>query len=287
MNTLLKTIGEVTREASATLKLSGITNPTREARLVIQYVTGRSYSSVAAFSETTLSYEEWNKVYTLIERRSLDEPLAYLIGEKEFWGLTFKVSRDTLIPRPESETIVVSILGRISSFNKCLRLLVLGTGSGCLLGALLSELPNSCGVGVDNNAETARVADSNMKLLGFGDRVEIKTGNWGQGLRGDFDLIVCNPPYVPSNDVSNLENTVKYYEPHGALDGGMDGLDAYRVVCPQIFHFLRSDGFAAVEIGHNQTKQVSKIFLDCGMSITGIRRDLSQIHRCLLATVQN
>ena len=266
---------------------AGIENARSEARLIVQHVIETSGSVITRFPHEELRYDVWNKIWPLAERRTRHEPLAYITKEKEFWSLSFKVSNDTLIPRPDSETLIEAILDFTPNTLAKLKILDLGTGSGCLLGALLSELTHSAGIGVDANGAAVNIARENMRRLGFSKRSEIRSGDWGYGINESFDIIACNPPYIRSQDIEKLDNEVRHYEPRLALDGGKDGLEAYRILAYQIFRLLKDTGLAAVEVGIGQAQAVSSIFEGTGLTISHIRLDLASRQRCLLATVQN
>ena len=287
MTTEPRTVAEAINTVGALLFEAGIENARSEARLIVQHVMEISASQVWGFRDDKLHFDVWKNIWPLAERRTHHEPLAYIIKEKEFWSLTFKVSNDTLIPRPDSETLIEAILDFTPDKQARLKILDLGTGSGCLLGALLSELRHAAGVGVDANVAAVNIARNNMKRLGFSKRTEIRTGDWGYGITETFDIIACNPPYISSLDIEKLDLEIRHYEPHLALDGGEDGLEVYRILAGQMIWLLKDTGLAAVEVGLGQAQAVSKIFEGTGLEISHIRRDLGARERCLLATVQN
>ena len=280
-----QTLGESIEIMSAILSESAIENPRREAHLLLQYVTGKPVTELRGSPISTLCTDVWNKVLLLTKRRARHEPMAYLIKNKEFWSLPFEVTKDTLIPRPDSETLIEAILDATPNTNAHLNILDLGTGCGCLLGALLTEFKYAVGVGVDANKSASRVARRNMRRLGFADRTNIRTGNWGHGIKSSFDTIVCNPPYIPSREIKFLDIGVRKFEPHMALDGGRDGLDSYRIIAHEIRRLLTKSGLAAVELGLGQAPKVAHIFEKNGLKIKSITKDLAFRNRCLLATV--
>ena len=190
------TLGESIEIVSTILSEAGIENSRREAHLLLQYVTGKSVTDLRGFPKAILYTDVWNKVLLLTKRRAQHEPMAYLIKNKEFWSLPFEVTEDTLIPRPDSETLIEAILDFTPTPNARLNILDLGTGCGCLLGALLTEFKYAVGVGVDASKSASSVARRNMQRLGFTDRAEIRTGTWGDGIKTSFDTIVCNPPCI-------------------------------------------------------------------------------------------
>ena len=281
------TLGESIEIVSTILSEAGIENSRREAHLLLQYFTGKSVTKLRGSPNSTLYADVWNKVLLHTKRRAQHEPMAYLIKTKEFWSLPFEVTNDTLIPRPDSETLIEAILDFTPNVNARLNILDLGTGCGCLLGALLTELKYAVGGGVDACKSASSVARRNMQRLGFTDRAEIRTGTWGDGIKTSFDTIVCNPPYIPSGEIEMLDIGVRKFEPHMALDGGPDGLDCYRILAREVHRLLTNSGFVAVEIGLGQAPAVAHIFEKNGLKIKNITQDLALQNRCLLATVRN
>jgi len=281
------TLGESIEIVSTILSEADIENSRHEAHLLLQYVTGKTVTKLRGYPKSTLYAHVWDKVLLLTKRRAQHEPMAYLIKNKEFWSLSFEVTKDTLIPRPDSETLIEAILDFTPNTKARLNILDLGTGCGCLLGALLTEFKYAVGVGVDASKSASNVARRNMQRLGFTDRAEIRTGNWGNGIKTSFDAIVCNPPYIPSGEIEMLDIGVRKFEPHMALDGGPDGLDSYRILAREVHRLLTNSGFAAVEIGLGQAPEVAHIFEKNGLKIKKITQDLALQNRCLLATVRN
>ncbi len=217
---------------------------------------------------------------SLIKRRIGREPVAYIVGFKEFWSLELEVTPDVLIPRPETETIVEEVLGRYPSSSTPLKILDLGTGSGCLLAALLKEFPNARGLGIDESDKALAVAARNIARHGFAARAEFRNGNWLDGVAGDWDVVVSNPPYIPSADLAGLEPDVRGYEPVGALDGGPDGLESVRALASG-FRRLQI-GMALVEIGAGQAESAQALMAAAGLSVQRIARDLAGIPRVVV-----
>lgn len=216
----------------------------------------------------------------LIERRLEHVPVAYLVGRQEFWGLDLRVTPDVLIPRGDSETIVRAAL---AAQHRALRVLDLGTGSGALLLALLSELPLAEGIGIDASPGAVLVAAANAADLGFAHRARIACADWNDAEQmahlGRFDLVVANPPYV--EEAADLAPQVRDHEPHAALFAGADGLDDYRVLIPQLPELLEPGGVAALEIGSNQAGAVTAMAAAAGFGAT-LQRDLGGRPRCLV-----
>ena len=218
---------------------------------------------------------------TLIARRAAHEPLAYIIGRREFWSLEFAVSPATLIPRPESETLIEAAAAIFASRSPPTRLLDLGTGTGCLLLAALHEFPGAFGIGTDRSPAAARLATANAAALGLAGRAAVLCADWAAPLTARFDLILCNPPYIPTSNIGELMPEVARHEPIGALDGGADGLAAYRHIVPNLPALLQPDGVAVVELGAGQAGSVAAMAAEFGLAAT-TRPDLAGIARALV-----
>ena len=279
------TIGTAIDLASVVLSDAKIENSRGEAHLLMEYASNTPVSRLRGSPNSHISDSAWRKLWSLTKRRAQHEPFAYLIKSKEFWSLPFEVSRKTLIPRPESETVIETVLDFIPNKNDHMRLLDLGTGSGCLLGALLKEFNYSFGLGVDVNNAVTKITRRNMRMLGLQARSEIRIGNWGETLNGSFDIIVSNPPYIRSQDINKLDISISKFEPRIALDGGKDGLKAYRILAKQFRGLLSDSGVVVVEFGCGQENAVTNIFRESGLKIKRIGYDLSAQKRCLLATL--
>ena len=217
----------------------------------------------------------------LVARRAAREPLAYITGQKEFWSLDFEVGPGVLIPRPESETIVEQVLAFVPDRSTPLKILDLGTGSGCLLIALLKEYPNARGLGIDLSEEARAYALRNLARHGLAGRGEILGGDWNEAPGAPYDVIVSNPPYIKTSDVAGLEPEVGY-EPVGALDGGRDGLAAYRALAPVLARLLGPSARAFVEIGAGQAEEVAAVLTQSGLETIQRVPDLAGIPRVLV-----
>jgi release factor glutamine methyltransferase len=216
----------------------------------------------------------------LVDRRMTSEPIAYILCHREFWTLDLKVVPGVLIPRPDSETLIEAALKWFGPRTPA-TILDLGTGSGALLLAALSEFPEANGTGVDQSPTALAVAAENAVRCGLQARAQFRAGNWGEGVDGPFDLILCNPPYISTK--AELPATVAHFEPGEALFAGADGLDDYRVLAPQIARLISKTGCAAVEIGFDQAQSAGTLFRDAGLSVV-VRPDLGGRDRCLLVT---
>jgi release factor glutamine methyltransferase len=276
------TLGEAVAEAAALLAAGGLDDARREARLVAAAALGVDPSAVLGWPERALSSEESAHVLAFARRRGAGEPLSRLVGRREFWSLSFALSPQTLDPRPDSETVVEAALGEIADRSVPLRILDLGTGTGCLLLALLSELPRATGIGVDRSAEAAATARRNAEALRLSTRASFVVGDWGAALGGGFDLVVSNPPYIPSGAIAGLAREVRQHDPHLALDGGSDGLAAYRRIALGLPSRLADGATAVLELGAGQAAEVAAIMAAAGLHVAGTLRDLASVERCVL-----
>ncbi|MDE2517363.1 MAG: peptide chain release factor N(5)-glutamine methyltransferase [Rhodospirillales bacterium] len=251
-------------DAATQLAAVGIEAPAREARLLLAHARAHDPQAFPA----------------LLARRLSHEPLAYILGTREFWSLDFAVSPATLIPRPDSETLIEAALAARPA-GAIRRILDLGTGTGCLLLAALSECRAAFGVGVDRSPAAAALAAANAAALGLAPRSAFLAGDWGAALAGRFDLILCNPPYIERAVIPTLMRDIAQFEPASALDGGEDGLDAYRAVIAGLAPLLDADGIAVLELGQGQAGTVAALAAAAGFTTT-VRPDLAGIPRALV-----
>lgn len=268
--------------AAALLAEAGIEEARLEARLLLAEAGGWPPEALLSRRADRLAEETRFRAEAMLERRRRREPAAHILGRREFRGLEFEVTPDVLDPRPDSETVIEAALLRIGNRDASLRVLDLGTGTGCLLLAALSELPDARGLGVDLSAAAIEVATSNARRLGLARRARFVVGDWGKGLSKGFDVILCNPPYVPAGEIAGLQPEVALWEPTLALSGGEDGLDAYRRLAPEVARLLLPGGFAAVEIGQDQGAAVGAIGDRAGLSVSRCVKDLGGRDRCLI-----
>lgn len=275
------TVGEALADIAGRLRRAGVDTARLDARMLLAEVLGAEPLAVVAHPEWPVDAAAGERLAALVARRERREPMSHILGRREFWSLDFVVSADTLTPRPDSETLVEALLAAIPDRRAPLRLLDFGTGTGCLLLALLSELPAARGVGVDISSAALAVARRNADRLGMAQRADFVSGDWGRGLAGLFDVILSNPPYIGEDDIAGLEAEVASFEPRSALAGGPDGLACYRRLVPDIMRLLAPDGVAAVEIGQGQAEAVAALFSESGASVV-IRRDLAGVQRCLV-----
>lgn len=266
-------ISQALAEMTDRLKLAGLEEPRREARLLLAASLGVSAAGLLARDEVDPAiYQQ------ALARRAAREPLAYITGHKEFWGLDFLTSPATLIPRPDTETLIEAVLDSGLSPQLALDL---GTGTGCLLLAILHEFPAAHGIGVDLNPDAVSLARNNARRLGLGKRASFLAGSWADALAQRFDLVLSNPPYIESADIAGLMPEVSGHEPESALDGGADGLAAYQAIIAQLPAILSQDGLAVLELGAGQAKSVAELAHRAGFA-TSLRPDYSAIDRAIL-----
>ncbi|MDA8637571.1 peptide chain release factor N(5)-glutamine methyltransferase [Rhodospirillales bacterium] len=277
----MTTIAKAIAEATSNLESANVDDPRREARLLIGAALQKTSTQIFNSVDEIISQSNLDRISELLSRRANGEPVAYILGEREFWSLPLMVSPATLIPRPDSETLIELVLEHYSDCPPG-RILDLGTGSGCLLLALLSEFKMATGVGVDISADAIAVAAENAKRVELFDRSDFLQGNWTKGQVNTFDLIVSNPPYIPTRDIDGLDKDVRAFEPMTALDGGDDGLDMYRAIFSAISQVLAADGKVVVENGIGQRDDVCRIALIHGFDLVQARADIGGIIRGLM-----
>jgi len=270
--------------AEGAVRLEGIADkPRREARLLLAHALGLTQSDLIRDSGRPINTAAYDD---LLNRRAGHEPLALIVGRREFWSLSFAVSPATLIPRPDTETLVEAALARFAGRAAPRRILDLGTGTGCLLLALLTEFPSAFGIGLDVAPEAAALARANAARLGLGARAAFAVADWTDSVLGRFDLIVSNPPYIREGDIAGLMPEVAHHEPRRALDGGADGFDAYRAIVPRLAHHLEPDGAAVLELGVGQANYVAGLARNAGLAVS-LRLDLAEISRAMVLTCLN
>jgi release factor glutamine methyltransferase len=273
-------IEAVRRSLAQELRDHGIETPEVDARLLVGHALGLDHAALTAQSRRTLLPSEADAIAGLAARRRAREPVARILGRKEFWGLPLALNADTLVPRPETETVVEVALAAVESPT---RILDLGTGTGALLLALLSELPGACGIGTDISTGALACARANAATLGFAQRAAFVACDYASALRGPFDLIVANPPYVARGDIAALAPEVREFDPRRALDGGPDGLDAYRAITADAQRLLAPDGVLVLELGFGQCAAVTALLSGPGLIATITRNDLAGVPRALVA----
>lgn len=278
-----RTIAGARRRIAETLRESGIESPELDARLLIGHALGLTHAQLASDAARILSEQDMDAIKSLVMRRLRREPVARITGRKEFWSLPLRVSAATLVPRPDTETIVEAALAAAGHSKRTMRILDLGTGTGAILLALLNELPNATGLGSDINPLTLEIACANARELGFENRSRFIVSDFGAALTETFDLIVSNPPYIATSELSDLPPEVRDYDPRIALDGGPDGLDCYRRIAADAPRLLNPEGIIVVEIGAGQSAAITAIFKTAGFKATSAPQpDLAGVPRALV-----
>ena len=280
------------RDTAVALTAAGIDNVRFEARLLLSHATGLTIEQLISRGPDAAPGAAAATLRELTARRVRREPMAYILGEREFWGLPFKVSPAVLVPRPDSETVIETVLDLLPDRSRKLRILDLGLGSGCLLLTLLREYPQATGVGIDASEAALAIAQANAEALGVASRARLAAGDWRQTgwtdrlvdqLEGPFDLLVSNPPYIESAAVDGLMPEVAAHEPRLALDGGADGLAAYRIIVAASPALVVPGGWAIVEVGAGQAPAIASLFAAAGLAPRPSRRDLGGIERVVPA----
>lgn len=286
-----ETLARLLTAATAGLAQAGVATPRLDAETLLAAAMGLSRLQMLLVADRVIGADVQATFDGMLVRRMRHQPISQILGHREFWSLDFKVTPDTLTPRPDSETLVAAALQRLDrkgvSRQAPLRLLDLGTGSGCLLLSLLHELPNAWGLGVDRSLAAARVAATNARRLDLADRAAFLVGDWADavhisGPAKPFDLVISNPPYIPASAIPGLDADVRDHEPHLALNGGEDGLDPYQMLAKEFPRLLgNGDGGVMVEIGAGQERDVSQILAQTLKGETILHKDLGGHVRCV------
>ena len=263
------------------LQAAGVRTPGLDAHLLLAHGLGLARETLFGHPELGLSAAESRDFEALIARRSAREPVSRILGRREFWSLPFALTPAVLDPRPDSECVIEAALAEARDPDAALRIADLGTGTGCLLLALLAELPNAYGIGLDISAGAVAVARTNARALELDARARFVVGDWGAPLAGPFDLIIANPPYVPEPVLPMLDAELAY-DPWLALAGGTDGLAAYRALAPHVARLLATGGRAVLEIGDGQLEAVQGLLGAVGLALSGRGRDLAGRERCII-----
>ncbi|PCI56841.1 MAG: protein-(glutamine-N5) methyltransferase, release factor-specific [Alphaproteobacteria bacterium] len=259
----------------ARLKGAGVNMPDLDARFIIEERTPYDWSDIIARPDSSVTQTQHDEIIADINARIAGKPLSRIYGCREFWGLAFLISEDTLDPRPDSELIIDVALKHFPDRDRPLEILDLGTGSGCLLISLLSEFKNARGWGVDLSSGAVKCAKENAHKNHVAVRAQFSCGSWLNGINKKFDLIVSNPPYISNQVIPTLSKEVRNHDPILALDGGDDGLDPYKELFPQLKNVLNPDGIALFEIGYDQEKDVMRLAEDAGFAQRTVHFDLA------------
>ena len=278
------TLVQAWTRAKTRLDAAGIEGPVIDARLLVEAAAEASRTDIIADPQRLLTDAQAATLDDYVARRERREPVSHILGRKGFWKIMLAVNSHVLTPRPDTETVVERALRHLPE-DRAVSVLDLGVGSGAILLSILAERPAAKGLGVDVSEEALAVARENAANLGLAGRTVLLRSDWTTGLGDDsFDLVVSNPPYIPSDDIEGLEPEVRDHEPRLALDGGSDGLDAYRLLAPEILRVLKPGGRFAVEIGHDQARAVEALFQAAGADHIETAKDLSNRDRVVLGT---
>jgi release factor glutamine methyltransferase len=273
------------RTLTARFKSGAIDSAELDARILVGAALGLDLTGVIAAASRPLTADESKRIEEFAQRRLGGEPVARILGLREFWGLPLRLSAATLVPRPDTETVVELALEIVRAglpLNCQLRIADLGTGSGAILLALLSELPDARGFGTDISVAALRTASRNADRLGLARRAAFIACDYAAALSGPFDLIVSNPPYIRSADIAGLATEVRNHDPLLALDGGPDGLDAYRAIIPEAARLLAAGGALVVEAGHGQSGQIQGLMMAAGLTLDRpAKADLAGVRRAV------
>jgi release factor glutamine methyltransferase len=280
------TIAALRRAVARRFREAGLDTPDLDARLIVGHVLGLDHAGLMRESERPLGPRTLAGIDALAARRLAGEPVARILGVKEFWGLPFAVTPAVLVPRPETETVVETALARLDAADareRPLRIVDLGTGSGAILVALLHELPQAFGVGTDCSVAAIETARENARRLGVAPRAAFFACDFGAALGGGFDLVVANPPYIATPEIGTLAREVRDFDPLAALDGGADGLTAYRTIVADAGRLLAPGAFLVLEVGAGQSDAVSALSGAAGLTAVAATPDLAGIPRVVSA----
>jgi release factor glutamine methyltransferase len=286
----IRYIKDLSRYLAAELSAAGVQTPMLDARILTAAAVGLDGDSILAARDQPVSAVQIQAASALCARRAAGEPVSRIIGMREFWSLPFRLSEATLDPRADSETLIEVALKLFENQRPPARIIDLGTGSGCLLLALLSAWPDSFGIGIDLSGDAVKVAAANAAALGLARRAQMQVGNWLDGVpprdRAEIGLLIANPPYIPAADIETLAVDVRAFDPQAALDGGPDGLDAYRQIAAQLAVVDQQNSHRPVwlifEIGYDQAAAVSRIFDGIGYHLFQKQSDYGGNDRCLV-----
>jgi release factor glutamine methyltransferase len=256
------------------LKAAGIDSPVIDARMLVEAAMGCRRIDLVTDPYRAVTEEQAATLDAYVDRRARREPVSRILGAKGFWKIMLRVTPDVLTPRPDTETILDVVLASFDEHRR-FRVLDLGVGSGAILLAILAERPLATGLGIDVSEEAIAVARDNAGHIGVDNRAAFLRSDWTAGLEGEeFDVVVSNPPYIPSHVIDTLEPEVKDHEPRLALDGGADGLDHYRLLAPEVLRVLKPEGLFALEIGHDQAEAVEALMREAGAEGVRTVKDL-------------
>lgn len=281
-NTSLPTLAEATQWMSEQFLQADIDQPRMDARLLTAHAAGVRPQDILMYGERPLNADQWMTVQTLCCRRCQHEPVSRIIGQRGFWTLDLSLNADTLDPRPDTETLIEAVLDAEPERPRPLRIIDFGTGTGCILLALLSEYPNARGLGVDISPQAVAMARHNAQANGLAERATFMAGDWGQGIDGPFDVLVSNPPYIAEAEMAGLDRDVTAYDPYRALVSGPTGFEAYETLIPQMAALAAPGALLGLEAGAGQAARLLDLLKTNGCDTVWTRPDLGGILRCTL-----
>jgi release factor glutamine methyltransferase len=279
-------VDAVRRQVAQRFRDRGLDTPDLDARILVGHALGLDRTALLLAGERRLEATEIARIETLAARRLRREPVARITATKEFWGLPLRITPDVLVPRPQTETVVEQALAAVDRTGggaRALRIADLGVGSGAILIALLAELPNACAVGTDRDPAALALARENARRLGVAARAAFVACDFGAAVAPGCDLVVTNPPYIRTDEIAALEPDVREFDPRGAIDGGIDGLAAYRVIAIHARYILTPGAHLIAEIGKGQGDAVAAIFATAGFGGVSIVADLAGLSRVVVA----
>ena len=274
------TVFEMVANAAQSLRAAGIDSAARDARALVAHALGVAANRIVLLGSDPIDLKAQERLAGYLERRLRHEPVSKITGWRQFWGRDFHISKAVLDPRPETETVIVEALKHPAA-----TVLDLGTGSGILAVTLMAEWPKAQALATDISPAALAVAGKNAARYDIGDRLSFAQSNWFEGVQGEFDLIVANPPYIAMEEMAGLDRDVRDFDPHIALTPGGDGLDPYRLIAAAVGRHLSPDGRVIVEIGHQQAADVLQIFQDAGLSSLCCHPDLAGRDRVISARI--
>jgi release factor glutamine methyltransferase len=274
------TVFEMVANAAHSLRAAGIDSAARDARALVAHALGVAANRIVLLGSDPIDLKAQERLAGYLERRLRHEPVSKITGWRQFWGRDFHISKAVLDPRPETETVIVEALKHPAA-----TVLDLGTGSGILAVTLMAEWPKAQALATDISPAALAVAGKNAARYDIGDRLSFAQSNWFEGVQGEFDLIVANPPYIAMEEMAGLDRDVRDFDPHIALTPGGDGLDPYRLIAAAVGRHLSPDGRLIVEIGHQQAADVLQIFQDAGLSSLCCHLDLAGRDRVISARI--
>lgn len=279
-------LGDILDSGAARLLAAGVEEPRRDARLLLMAAAGLTAEELIRRPDAPADPVQMTRYMEMITRRQSREPVSRILGRREFWSLEFAITPDTLDPRPDSETLISAALDHFEDRSRAYNILDIGTGSGCLLLALLSELPVARGTGIDISEGALDTARANAQRLGFLRRsnfvnCDIRRPRWAQRIGGPHDIVIANPPYISAAALAGLAPEVTRFDPFPALSGGEDGLDFYRIITNSLVGLLVSGGLAIIEVGSGQAEAVQTLLTQAGLKELATRQDLGGIPRAI------